>query len=299
MEIPWPEVMAVGIRTTADGPFDEDVFWLFVTPRGTAEVPGRFIDDAVVDGVREHLPGFAWEKMIAASMSTDERLWRAWHREDCRYAPSKEELAERFAALIARLGGTGSTFEDLFARWSAATRRYHNVEHLVDCLREVDRAKGRDSDVAGASDLDSVELALWYHDAIYDASARDNEVRSAELLLADAKLLGIDATRAAELVLATAHGSVEPVSAPDVDLLLDIDLSILGRDSLRFLDFDHGVAEEYAHLPSDAFRAGRATFLASMLTRSSLFRTAAFRERYEAAARANISELLASPRYRT
>ncbi len=289
MEIPWPEVSAVGIRTTADGPFEEDVFWLFVTPRGTAEVPGRFIDDGVLDGVREHLPGFAWEKMIAASMSTDERLWRAWHREDSRYAPSKDELAARFAALISRLGGAGSTFEALYGRWSAEARRYHNVEHLVDCLRELDRAGGHDL----------VELALWYHDAIYDASARDNEARSAELLLADAKALGIDAARAAELVLATAHGSVEPASAPDVDLLLDIDLSILGRDSLRFLDFDHGVAEEYAHLPRDAFRVGRAQFLAALLTRTSLFRTTAFRERYEAAARTNISDLLASPRYRT
>lgn len=289
MEIPWPEVSAVGIRTTADGPFEEDVFWLFVTPRGTAEVPGRFIDEAVLDGVRAHLPGFAWEKMIAASMSTDERLWRAWHREDSRYAPSKDELAARFAALVARLGGRDSTFEALHARWSAETRRYHNVEHLVDCLRELDRA--------GSHDV--VELALWYHDAIYDASARDNEARSAELLLADAKTLGVDATRAAELVLATAHGSALPESAPDVDLLLDIDLSILGRDSLRFLDFDHGVAEEYAHLPRDAFRAGRAQFLAAMLERPALFRTAPFRERYEAAARANITSLLASPRYRT
>jgi predicted metal-dependent HD superfamily phosphohydrolase len=288
MDIPWTELTAVGVRTTDDGPFEEDIFWLFVTPHETIEVPGSLIDGAVFEKIAEHLPGFAYGKVTAAATRVHERQWRVWHREDSRYAPSKAELAARFAALIARLGGTGSTFDALYSQWNAEPRRYHNVEHLVDCLREVDRAGGNDI----------VELALWYHDAIYDASARDNEARSAELLLADAKTLGIDATRAAELVLATAHGSVEPASAPDVDLLLDIDLSILGRDELRFLDFDYGVAEEYAHLPPDAFRAGRAKFLASMLTRPTLFRTA-FRERYEASARANISALLASPRYRS
>ncbi len=64
------------------------------------------------------------------------------------------------------------------------------------------------------------------------------------------------------------------------------------------MDFEYGVEEEYAHVPTFVFRCRRGKFLANLLQRSQLFLTATFRARYEHVARTQISSLLASPRYR-
>lgn len=300
LDLPWSQLVAVGIRTTADGPFEEDVFWQFLRADGLAEVPGSRIDAAAFAELLEHLPGLDNEKVVRAMSSTRERTFRVWHHEDSRYAPAACNLGARFAALIGRLGGDAAaaapTFDALRAAWSGADRHYHDVEHLVDCLRELDRAP-TPADLA-----DVVELALWYHDAVYEPGAADCEERSARLLAADAARLALPAgvvDHAEALVRATAHASAPPPAGdPAADLLLDIDLSILGRDPLRFLDFDHGVEEEYAAIPTEAFRRGRAAFAAGMLARPRIFRTEGLRTRFEAHARRNLAALLASPRYR-
>jgi predicted metal-dependent HD superfamily phosphohydrolase len=99
----------------------------------------------------------------------------------------------------------------------------------------------------------------------------------------------------APLVLATAHGEAH-ASCGEADLVVDIDLAILGRDPLRFMEFDYAVEEELHAIPTPAFRRGRAQFLARLLDEP-IYRTAAFRERFEGRARANVTTLLRSPRY--
>jgi predicted metal-dependent HD superfamily phosphohydrolase len=297
--IPWSEIMALGIRTTADGPLAEDLFWQVVLRDRCLELPGSAVGDRFLQELGEHLPGLAWHEVIAAMGSTEPRVFRLWHREGAHDGPGDGELAARFAALVGRLGGdrgaAAPVFERLRAVWSAAGRRYHGVEHLVDCLRELDRA------AAVAEIADPAELALWYHDAIYEPGGQACEDRSAALLESDAAALGLAADAAAlavAAVRATAHAVPAP-RAPVTDLVLDIDLSILGRDALRFMDYEHAIEEEYAPSSVLAFRCARGRFLAALLVRPQIFRTPAFRERYEQRARAQISALLASRRYRT
>ena len=295
--IPWSEVVAVGIRTTGDGPFTEDVFWQLALRDRWLELPGAAVGDDFLDELGA-LPGVAWEKVVTAMGSTEPRVFRVWHREDASFCPGARELAARFAALVGRLGGDGGAagpvFERLRAAWGAAGRRYHGVEHLVDCLRELDRAAPV-AEVAGPA-----ELALWYHDAVCEPGGESCEDRSAALLEADAAALGIAAEAAVlaiAAVRATAHGT-PAASTPVTDLVLDVDLSILGRDPLRFMDYEHAIEEEYAPRSTPAFRHARGRFLAALLARPQLFRTPGFRERYEQRARVQIAALLASPRYR-
>lgn len=80
--------------------------------------------------------------------------------------------------------------------------------------------------------------------------------------------------------------------------MLDIDLSILGADPLRFMEYEYAIEEEFEKIPRLRFRIGRGDFLASLLARPTIFRTDSFRARYEAAARAQLSALLDSIRYR-
>lgn len=226
-----------------------------------------------------------------------------WHRDAARQVATRDRLGNRFRNLLTRLGGDGDVaveiFDAVYGAWSADGRSYHGVGHLADCLRQLDSVEP--DGVA----VDGVELALWYHDLIYDPRRHDNEERSAQRLLKDAVRVNLPlaaANAAADLVRVTAHmgaaGAAAPVTA-ETALIADIDLSILGQDALGFMDFEYGVEEEYAHVPKILFRCRRGQFLARLLERPQLFLTEAFRARYEQAARTQIAALLASPRYRT
>jgi predicted metal-dependent HD superfamily phosphohydrolase len=292
--IPWNELVAVGIRTTAEGPFAEDVFWQFLVRGGLVELAGSQMRD--LEALGKWLPGFDYLKVIKAMGSCEDRIFRVWHFDESPRYGNEAALRARFIALGERLGASGGVgAEDVFARlhsaWSSSGRRYHDLEHLSDCLREVERVN--DSPVR-----DRVELALWYHDAVYEPGARDCEERSAAMLLTDAAALGLGesvASVAAALVRATAHGAGE-VAGDEAALVADIDLAILGRDPLRFMEFEYGVEEEFGRIPTIVFRRGRGRFLAALLERP-IYRTPAFHERFEVAARANIGALLRSPRY--
>ena len=199
-----------------------------------------------------------------------------------------------------RLGGRPSradaVFDRLRAAWSAKDRRYHDLSHLADCLSQLDGA-GANPNIA-----DVAELALWYHDAIYDVRARDSEERSAALLCDDGAVLEIPREQllaAAACVRATAHLAGVAPRAPAIDLVIDVDLSILGRDSARFQRFESAVREEYSAIPQTLYYLARGRFLTSLLHSPSIFRTDHFHALHEERARANIAALLQTNPYRT
>ena len=145
----------------------------------------------------------------------------------------------------------------------------------------------------------AVELAIWYHDAIYDPAATDNEARSAVLLraemdgLADPTLLD----QAELLVCATADHALPahmPAALrPDAALFLDLDMAVLGADRMTFASYERGIAAEYVPFHGLlGFRAGRARFLRGMLKRRRLLLTDRFHLSSDAAARRNMEEAL-------
>jgi len=201
------------------------------------------------------------------------------------------DLRGRFAALLRRLGAAGDPHplaDAVLAAWAGPGRRYHDVDHLRQCLAELDRAP------AEGADRDRVEAALWFHDAIYDPRADDNEARSAEWASADLAALGIPSVVAedvARLVLLTRHAGPAPDAAGR--LLCDIDLAVLGRDPEDFDAYDRRIRAEYEWVPEPDYRAARSAVLAGLLARSPLYQTAYFRHRYAAAARENLARALA------
>jgi predicted metal-dependent HD superfamily phosphohydrolase len=230
--------------------------------------------------MQEHLPGIDDRKIVSAMGSTTDRIWRIWHFEESNSQWDDERFAARFTALIGRLGGVMSRANDAFLRlraaWSADGRRYHDLEHLADCLRELDGAR------AEPSVADIAELALWYHDAVCEPLARDNEERSAALLCHDAAMLDLrqEHVAAAQCIRATAHLSARTSSSPAADLVVDADLAILGRDPLRFMEFEYAVAEEHAEIAHTTYLLARGRFLAGLVGLPSIFRTKHFGDRY-------------------
>lgn len=202
-----------------------------------------------------------------------------------------EHLSGRFDAVLRALGARGPAPELFWAlarAWAEPHRAYHDTRHLVDCLAQLDAAPKN-----GAADRALVEAALWFHDAVYDPRADDNEARSAEWARRSLTEAGVPARRAAEvgrLVLLTRHDP--PPADPAGILLCDVDLSILGRDAETFDEFERGIRREYAWVPEPEYRAERSRILAALLRRDPLFRTAYFRSRFEPAARANLRRAL-------
>ena len=200
-------------------------------------------------------------------------------------------LAARFDALARRLGATAGVADlhaALAAAWAEPHRVYHTTQHLTDCLAELDGAPPRGADVA------AVEAALWFHDAVYDTRAGDNEARSAEWAGRALEAAGVPAAVAAEvarLVLLTRHAAIP--DDPSGRLLCDVDLAVLGRAPAGYDEFERRIRAEYAWVPEPVFRSERARVLRRLLARDPLYATPHFRRRYEAAARANLTRALA------
>lgn len=187
------------------------------------------------------------------------------------------------------LGATAD--EDLYravvARYREPQRRYHTLAHLGYCFERFDEAR------SVARRPAEIELALWFHDAVYDPRRADNEARSADwarLVVHAAGLPEAVADRVQALIMATRHETA-PRDA-DAQLLVDVDLAILGAAPVRFDEYERRIRAEYAWLSDADFRAGRGTLLRRLLARPRIYGTGYFFERCEARARSNLARSL-------
>jgi predicted metal-dependent HD superfamily phosphohydrolase len=207
-----------------------------------------------------------------------------------RPAAKRSALAGRWDAL---LPGARHVGEELLDRWSEPHRSYHGTEHLTHALDSLvvldpDRRAPR-----------SVPLALWFHDAVHDGTAGEDEARSAALaedllapLTSSTGSLTISAPEIAEvrrLVLLTAHHAPDPDDREGA-LVSDADLAVLGSAPDRYLRYTEQVRREYAHVPDEVFRPARATVLEQILAGGPVFRTAVGAERWEDPARRNVAD---------
>ncbi len=198
---------------------------------------------------------------------------------------------DRWRSLWLRLGASGDSraaYDELTRHYSETHRAYHNSHHISHCLEELDSARSL------AISPDTVETAIWFHDAIYDPRAKDNEEQSATLAETTLTTAGVGPaiiSQVRSLILITKHAA--PPQQPDEILLVDIDLAILGQGRERYEAFEQQIREEYAWVPASDFAKGRGAILQSFLNRPSIYGTDRFRECYEQAARTNLAWALA------
>jgi predicted metal-dependent HD superfamily phosphohydrolase len=172
----------------------------------------------------------------------------------------------------------------LLAAWSEPQRHYHDQRHLRECLVRWQSWKDR------ALQPGEVALALWYHDAIYQPQAGDNELRSADWAARAMREAGLDTEcidRVHALIMATRHDA--PAETPDAQLLVDIDLAVLGASPQRFDEYDRDVRAEYAWVPEALYRSKRREVLQGFAGRERIYQTRAAYEELEAQARANLA----------
>jgi len=202
-------------------------------------------------------------------------------------------LRDRFHAALESTGAAPATddadrvFDELVERHGEAHRRYHTLDHVGACLGWLDWYAGHAERPA------EVALALFFHDAIYDPRAQDNEAASAAL--AEERLAELGAPRdtidriVAPILATRAHDA-----APgDARLVVDLDLTILGSRPAVYGDFERRIRQEYAHVPSELFVPGRRRVLEGFLDRDAIYWTAPLADELEASARRNLERRIA------
>jgi len=187
---------------------------------------------------------------------------------------------------------SGKLRDDLVRAYTAPERHYHNLAHIETMLGLM-RSHAR-----ALSDPESVEAAIWFHDAIYDTRRHDNEAKSAELAAERLRgLLSPDRIdRIAAMIRATAGHAVpdrfDDATRRDCALFLDMDLGVLGSAPDAFAAYESAVRREYDWVPDALWIEGRRKVLQSFLARPAIFASPQFRESHEAAARRNLTRSL-------
>lgn len=199
--------------------------------------------------------------------------------------PARPSLA-RWRRLLGLLGGrpraAAASYRLILRGYSEAGRAYHNLGHLGACLGWLDALPNPPPPEA--------EAALWFHDVVYRAGAADNEYLSAQCAWRSLLRARVDRHRCREIarmIVATRHHlPYDSASA----VVVDVDLAVLG--SRDYWAYERAIRREYAHIPEDIYRSGRAGLLSTLLQRPRIYHTPYLRLRLEPRARRNLRAAL-------
>lgn len=183
---------------------------------------------------------------------------------------------------------------ELRTRYSEPQRAYHTWQHIEALLSHFRRHQSK------LDDPTRVLWAMYWHDAIYDPRASDNELRSAELLRKQAQdfLTETQIEQAAQIIEATEKhfvpDDVDPALRNDLELFLDLDLSILAQNSEVFAQYEKDIRTEYIFVPEERYREARSGVLSGFLKRHHIYFNRLLREAWEVRARENLAQSIAT-----
>lgn len=175
-------------------------------------------------------------------------------------------------------------FNSLVTLYMEPHRAYHNLKHVYNLLGWAEIFK------ESIRDFQTIGLAVWFHDAIYDASRNDNEEQSANLAvgrLKHLKVLDSQIAQVQQMILATKTHDLTDLNS-DGKLFLDLDLSILGADKLAYQAYSRAIRREYDFVPEPLYRTGRQRILQNFLHRKFIYSNISCQEKFELLARENI-----------
>lgn len=180
--------------------------------------------------------------------------------------------------------------DKLIAAYSEKQRAYHTVQHLYECLSLYELIRSE------LNDPYAVALALWFHDAVYDPEAKDNELKSAELFeQAMAQDLSFDTLeKIKRWILATQKHAL--ADETDLQFLLDIDLAILAATPERFIQYEQQIQQEYSWVDLEVYSIKRKQVLIHFYQSEPLYQTVYFQKNFELNAKNNLRRILEYPK---
>ena len=174
-------------------------------------------------------------------------------------------------------------WQEINSSYSSANRHYHDHQHLQHMITLAEEFREH------IDDFQCLLFSIFYHDIVYDAKKSDNEERSADIAMKRLSEMGLPTTtiqKCSQQILATKDH--EEGSDNDTNLLLDIDVSILGSNQQQYEQYASDIRKEYNMYPNVLYKRGRKKVLRHFLDMEYLFKTEAFRNRFEKQARKNI-----------
>lgn len=196
-------------------------------------------------------------------------------------------LKEIYSDLLLNIGFSANEIQqnwlDLEKAYSKKSRYYHNLTHLKEMIESFEIYKDK------LQKPDEILFSIFYHDFIYSASKKDNELKSAEYALS---ILSENSTINKQLVFDAicATQQHQQNSIEDINWLIDFDLKILSKDWDDYQIYFEQIRKEYRIYPDFLYKPGRAKALKHFLENEFIFQTNEFRNLYEEKARINIEK---------
>lgn len=177
--------------------------------------------------------------------------------------------------------------QNLTSLYTSQSRFYHTLNHIEALLK----LSQEHQQLLGSSK--TVDFAIWYHDAIYDASKSNNEEKSAQLARNNLTELGLVPDlieNCYNLIIATkTHQLTQDLDSFDAQFLLDIDLSILASERGKYLEYTQEIRKEYKIYPDFLYKKGRKKVLKHFLEMEHIYKTELFQDLWESKAKENLS----------
>lgn len=202
----------------------------------------------------------------------------------------QSDMKDKWQHLASQIGmrdAGAKTFDALVQRYTEPNRYYHNLQHIDSCLSQWEQYP---HDV---QDPLSLQLAIWFHDAIYDTNRNDNEEQSALWATEQLSQYSLDkaiCTQIQKLICATDHR--QEFTNGDCSLIQDIDLTILGSSNKAYTQYTQAIRQEYQQYSDEDYRAGRSKMLKTFLSKKEIYKTPYYQSSLEKIARKNIEHEL-------
>lgn len=202
----------------------------------------------------------------------------------------RTEMTDRWSRFLAAANlhdPAKQNLQHLLEAYEAPDRRYHGLPHIRHCLAELDTVRD------ACPELPAIEASIWFHDITYEPPRPDNEERSAQVAMDVLPAMGMASNilqRVRELILDTKHNRKPETLAGQ--FMVDIDLSGMGQSQERFDEDGRNIRIEYGHVDDLTFNKGRIALFERLLARPAIYFTTPFHDRYESAARANMTHTI-------
>jgi predicted metal-dependent HD superfamily phosphohydrolase len=181
-------------------------------------------------------------------------------------------------------------FQELLNCYSQGGRYYHNLTHIQFMLIQIKKMQSL------AINLNSILIATWFHDSIYDPRALDNEGKSAQYAVKKLNDLNLEENlinSVEKLILITKHDNslIHRINIPiDEQILLDGDLAILGTSPRKYNNYALAIRQEYAWVSPQEYSQKRKELLKTFLAKERIYFTPILFEKLENKARFNIQQ---------
>lgn len=175
-------------------------------------------------------------------------------------------------------------FSKIIQHYTESSRHYHNQTHIQKMLDfsflYVDKIQ----------DADILQLAIFYHDIIYNSLSKNNETDSAALAVEQLVKTNFlkEKIKLVEQFIVSTQKHFPIIEHSDLHYFLDFDLAILGTERSIYIDYAEKIRKEYKWVPTFLYNKNRKKVLQHFLEREHIYFTEIFRNQYELIARENL-----------